>query len=189
MPYNAADKRSRLTEAAIDLAYQQGFERTTLAQVAQQAEVPLGNVYYYFKTREELGEAILEMRAQRLKQALDSWDKLDSPIERIVQFVHMTSMSKDVLALHGCPVGSLCGELSKVGGSLAEASTPLLGIPLTWLTSQFEAMGKGGESYGLAIHLLSALEGASLLAHNFKDPSLVEHEAARIENWLMSGCN
>jgi AcrR family transcriptional regulator len=56
------DKRSRLVSAAVGLAYQNGFGATSLADIAREAEVPLGNVYYYFKTKDEIGEAIVELR-------------------------------------------------------------------------------------------------------------------------------
>ena len=42
-------KRDRLIEAATSLFYQHGVTATTLAAIAQQAEVPLGNVYYHFR--------------------------------------------------------------------------------------------------------------------------------------------
>ena len=47
-------KRDRLVQAALTVTYQQGFQATTLADIAQFAEVPLGNVYYYFRTKEAL---------------------------------------------------------------------------------------------------------------------------------------
>src|SRR5260370_14383371 len=56
------DKRSRLVSAAVGLAYQNGVEATSLADIAREAQVPLGNVYYYFKTKDQIGEAILRLR-------------------------------------------------------------------------------------------------------------------------------
>jgi hypothetical protein len=38
-------KRERLIAAAAQMIYQQGLEKTTLADIAAAAEVPLGNVY------------------------------------------------------------------------------------------------------------------------------------------------
>src|SRR5919108_2956046 len=52
-------KRERLVESATVLFHQQGVQRTTLAEVADRAEVPLGNVYYYFKTKDELVGAVV----------------------------------------------------------------------------------------------------------------------------------
>jgi hypothetical protein len=42
-----SDKRSRLVSAAVGLAYQNGFGATSLADIAREAEVPVGNVFYY----------------------------------------------------------------------------------------------------------------------------------------------
>ena len=44
-------KRERLIAAAAQRIYEQGVEKTTLADIAAAAGVPLGNVYYYFKTK------------------------------------------------------------------------------------------------------------------------------------------
>jgi AcrR family transcriptional regulator len=41
-------------ESAKSLFYEQGVFPTTLAEVAERAEVPLGNVYCYFKTKEQI---------------------------------------------------------------------------------------------------------------------------------------
>ena len=60
MPKTKRDKRSRLIQTAAKLAYRHGFRTTSLADIAQAAEVPLGNVYYYFKTKDEIGEATLD---------------------------------------------------------------------------------------------------------------------------------
>jgi AcrR family transcriptional regulator len=38
------DKRSRLVSAAVDLAYRNGYGATSLADIAREAKVPLGNV-------------------------------------------------------------------------------------------------------------------------------------------------
>ena len=37
--------------AARELVHRQGVARTTLADIAQAADVPVGNVYYYFRQK------------------------------------------------------------------------------------------------------------------------------------------
>ena len=56
--------------AAIRLLHQQGIERTTLADIAKVADVPAGNVYYYFKTKDEVIAAVIEAHAQQIKTTL-----------------------------------------------------------------------------------------------------------------------
>ena len=52
-------KRDRLVEAATIMFYQHGVTCTTLADIAERAEVPLGNIYYHFRTKDALVEAVI----------------------------------------------------------------------------------------------------------------------------------
>src|SRR5258708_20700110 len=52
--------RARLIEAASNLAHRRGFGNTRLADIANEAKVPPGNLYYYFKPKEEISEAIVQ---------------------------------------------------------------------------------------------------------------------------------
>ena len=67
-------KRDRLVLAAVQLLHQQGIERTTLADIAKLADVPAGNVYYYFKTKDEVIAAVVEAHVQQVRAALASID-------------------------------------------------------------------------------------------------------------------
>ena len=54
------DKRIRLICAAKKLIYYKGFYQTTLADIAAEANIPLGNVYYYFKTKGLIAEEVIK---------------------------------------------------------------------------------------------------------------------------------
>ena len=69
-----ADKRSSLIQSASKLTHQFGFNRTTLAEIAADAGVPLGNVYYYFRTKEAIGEALIEQRVKGVRAQLETLD-------------------------------------------------------------------------------------------------------------------
>ena len=70
------------------------------------------------------------------------------------------------------------------GGAVAKKSTVLFAEALSWMEAQFKALGQGADSRGLALHLLSALQGVSVLAHTFHDPGLIEIEATRLKKWI-----
>ena len=180
----ALDKRRRLVEAATKLFYEQGFTRTTLAHIAGEADVPLGNVYYYFRTKEAIGEALVEQRLTDYRVLRERWEEHADPGDRLAAFVQMTVDNRRDLARSGCPIGSLCSELQKDGGPLAEQASRLFAEWLAWLEEQFRALGKENEAADLALHLLSALEGATLLTHSFGTPRYVEREARRITDWI-----
>jgi hypothetical protein len=90
------------------------------------------------------------------------------------------------LAQLGCSVGTFCSELHKAGGSVATRATEIFAQHLAWIESQFRALGKGKDSKGLAVHLLSAMQGVSVLAHTFHDSGLVAAETKRLKSWIQS---
>jgi AcrR family transcriptional regulator len=180
------DKRSRLLNAAVGLAYQNGFGATSLADIAREAEVPLGNVYYYFKTKDEIGQAIVEQRLAELAAQRQRWSEAGSPKDRLCACVEGVFENKDCLAQLGCAVGTFCSEVHKAGGSVAARATEIFAQHLAWIESQFRALGMGKDSKGLAVHLLSAMQGVSILAHTFHDSGLVAAETKRLKSWIRS---
>jgi AcrR family transcriptional regulator len=179
-----AGNRTRLLQAAEKATYRHGFAQTALADIAKEAGIPLGNIYYYFKTKDEIGNAIIEQRFSRFRRLLRELDKSDSPQERLCGFVQIKIKNRETLARRGCPVGTLCSELHKNGGAVARKSRVLFAEALAWMEAQFRALGKGADSRGLAVHLLSATQGVSVLAHTFHDPKMIEMEAARLKEWI-----
>jgi AcrR family transcriptional regulator len=119
----------------VDLAYQNGFGATSLADIAREAEVPLGNVYYYFKTKDEIGEAIVELRLAQLSAQRQRWSEAASPKERLCACVQGVFENKDFLAQRGCAVGTFCSELHKAGGSVATRATEIFAHHLAWIES------------------------------------------------------
>lgn len=180
------DKRTRLVDSASRLAYRQGFSDTTLSDVAADASVPLGNVYYYFRTKESLGDAVISQRLEQLRAKLASFDEIDDPRERLQAFVEMTLENRKALARSGCPIGTLCAELRKQDDALGDRAAQLFADTLDWLERQFRVLRVDGRARDQAIHMLSALEGATLLTHSFGDTGYLEREAARVLEWIRS---
>jgi AcrR family transcriptional regulator len=184
MPKTKADSRTRLLQAAEKATYLHGFASASIADIAKEASVPVGNVYYYFKTKDQIGGAIVELRVSRFKELLAELGKAGSPKERLCAFVDIKIKNRAGLARGGCPVGTLCSELQKYGGPAAKKSRALFAEALAWMAKQFFALGKGAKSRDLALHLLSATQGMSVLAHTFHDPSMIETEATRLKEWI-----
>src|ERR1700726_2291085 len=136
------DKRTRLIETAMKLAHRNGFRETSLAAIAEAAHVPVGNVYYYFKTKEELGEAVVERRLAQFRELREEIDRLSAPAQRLIAFVESIQRNREQLARGGCPLGALCSELHKEGGALAKKSAALFSEPMGWLVEQFRGGGQ-----------------------------------------------
>src|SRR5260370_317581 len=163
------DKRTRLIETATKLAYGRGFRETSLADIAEAARVPVGNVYYYFKTKEELAEAVVERRLEEFRAALTEWERWSSPKERLLAFVGSVHANREQLARGGCQFGSLCSELHKEGGALAKKSARLFTEPIGWLEKECRAAGPDKDASEPATQILSAVRGLAAVADGRND--------------------
>jgi AcrR family transcriptional regulator len=179
-----SDKRTRLVEAAADLAHRRGFRETSLAMIAEAAGVPLGNVYYYFKSKDALAEALIERWAEEMRAARAGWDAAGGPVERLEACIEVAARGREAVARSGSPLGGLCTEFAKTEGSLASKARVLFREQLDWVEAQMRALGAGMEAPALAVHLLAGLQGASIVAHAQGNPELMLYEAEMLKAWV-----
>ena len=179
------DKRQRLVEGARLVLHQQGVEKTTLADIAQVADVPVGNVYYYFKTKDQLVEAAIDAQAQDIETALALLDHHRSPKARLKAFLKLLIAQREIAARYGCPHGTLCSELDKRDDGLGQAGTKLMQLWIDWAERQFRAMGRR-DARDLAVALIAAYQGIMLLTNTFRQPELIVREARRLDRWIDS---
>jgi TetR/AcrR family transcriptional repressor of nem operon len=182
-PVALPGKRERLVAAATQMLYEHGVEKTTLAGIAAAADVPLGNVYYYFKTKDALVAAVIETYGQAYDVMSAELDQQPTPQARLKALIRAWVGRRELLASHGCPVGTLTSELDKrTDGLRAQAATVLAQL-VSWAQRQFEAMGRP-DARELAVALVAAYEGIALLANTLEDPGLVTVEGRRLERWI-----
>lgn len=170
------DKRQRLIEAAKTLIYKQGFKLTTLSDIAIESGVPLGNVYYYFKTKDEIAVAVLELIAQQQKTFFQNLNQEPSAKARLLYFLEHLKEESTLIANQGCRIGTLCQELSKDGGILANLSAKVVLNFMLWMEAQFYDLGFIQEASNLSVELLYKLQGLFLLGFAFKDAKLINRQ-------------
>jgi AcrR family transcriptional regulator len=183
----AAGKRERLVAAAAQMLHQQGVEATTLADIAAAAGVPLGNVYYYFKTKNDIITAVIDAHAAAIRAMLAQLDASHAdPAARLKALFTALAGESGQVTRYGCPHGTLCQELAKHG---QDAGGPdavrLVLMPIDWAERQFAAMGRA-DARNLAIQAIAAYQGAALLTTALRDPAVLERESGRMAAWVDS---
>lgn len=178
-------KRERLTEAAKTLFYQNGVQNTSLADIAQAAEVPLGNVYYHFKTKDALTEAVVAAHAADIHAELARYNAEADSRKRLQAFVRRGLPYKDQLVRFGCPYITLCAELAKSNASSAESAAILFNLYLEWLGRQFRNLGRA-DAADLALETFSSVQGAFVITHTTRDARPLEQQTTRLERWVDS---
>jgi len=178
-------KRERLVQSARALLHEQGAQKTTIAEVAERAQVPPGNVYYYFKTKDELVGAVLESYAAEAAQLIKTFERRQTPQARLKALVRNWNDMRDIVARHGCPMGSLCSELDKSESGLDHKGAEVLTLIVDWAEAQFRLIGRR-DARDLALALFSGIQGAALLANTFHDPEILTGQTRHLERWIDS---
>jgi TetR/AcrR family transcriptional regulator, transcriptional repressor for nem operon len=177
-------KRERLVAAAVEVVYRQGVAPTTLAHIAEAADVPLGNVYYYFKTKEDIIGAVVRAHADRLDSTLTELEaRHRTPRTRLKALVDVLAGRADETARYGCPYGTLTAELAKRAEGKDRLGAPLMQTPLDWAEQQFRALGRR-DAHDLAVELVAAYQGSAVLASALGQPELMVRQARRLRRWI-----
>jgi AcrR family transcriptional regulator len=174
------DTRIALIEAAQTLFHQQGFHRTTLADVAAAAHVPVGSVYYYFQTKEALALAVISAHAEDIRHLFARLNEVATPRQRLQALLASSAKHAGIFARYGCPYGTLAVELDKSEDALVAPVGNLLALYVEWVAAQYQEMGAVDAARALAVRLVAAMQGAYLLANAFRDPALLTDELTRL---------
>jgi TetR/AcrR family transcriptional regulator, transcriptional repressor for nem operon len=165
-----AATRARIVEAAADLIYAHGVDRTSLDEVMAASGVSKSQLYHYFADKAALVLEVIALQAERVLAAqqphlgaLDSLRALRAWGQAIVRLNEQVDM-------RGCPLGSLANDLANTSES---ARTRLAADFGTWIDQVEQGLAKMHERgeltkstnpHELAIALLSAVQGGLLLA-------------------------
>lgn len=181
----ASQTRQQIVAAADRLFYERGFEATSFADIAQAVGLSRGNFYYHFKTKDEILAAVIAFRLDATRAKLEAWEAAAPlPLERIRSFVHILIMNRAKIMAYGCPVGTLCNELSKLDHAARGDATAIFGLFRTWLARQFAALGRAEDADALALHVLMRSQGVATLVTAFRDEALLHREVAEMDSWL-----
>ncbi len=177
--------RKKIVETADDLFYQQGFAHTSFSDISDALGMSKGNFYYYFKTKDDILDAVIEKRCEMTRQDLALWDSQESePRVRLKKYISMLTESQEMIEKHGCPLGSMCTELSKLHHEQFNNASEQFEVYREWLEQQFKLLGYKKKARDLSLHLLSRGQGIALITNTYRDKSFLQHEATELFSWI-----
>jgi TetR/AcrR family transcriptional repressor of nem operon len=110
--------KERLTEAAMDLIWENSYGATSVDAICERAGAKKGSFYYFFKSKSELAAAALEADWNKKRAQMDAmFSPTVPPLERLdryFDFVHdrMAELQKECGSILGCPYVSVGSEVS-----------------------------------------------------------------------------
>ena len=162
--------RSRIVEAAADLIYAHGVERTSLDDVMAATGVSKSQLYHYFVDKDAL---VLQVIARQTERVLDAQrphlEALDS-LPALKAWRNVILRLNKATQCKGCPLGSLASELANDSEPARKRLADSFSMWRDRIENGLAKMRERGElsasadPHDLALALLSAVEGGLLLA-------------------------
>jgi len=204
MPRSGAKTRDRIIGSAENLVYRHGFSATSIDKVIEKAGITKGAFFYHFKSKADLGRALIERYAERDLAHLDLTmaraEKLsDDPRQQILIFVGL--LEEDFASLPdpipGCLFTSYLYERAEYPEDVAEVTSQTFE---RWRDTVAEKIQEAAKVSGLrdpaaspqmlASTLLALIEGGFVLAKAQSDPSvlsgLLKQYRANLKAFLIS---
>ncbi|MFQ5988645.1 MAG: TetR/AcrR family transcriptional regulator [Candidatus Methylomirabilales bacterium] len=175
--------KDRVIEAAFQLIHRQGFNNTSLEDILRESGVGKGNFYHYFKSKDDLGYAILD------RLALWATDELgrkvfasgEDPVEDIFRLLERIAVvQRNTACVGGCPLGNFALEMSDIHDGFRRRIGEIL---TSWRDHISEAitraldrgqLARNVQPQRLAEFIIAGIEGAILSARVHKDPSILD---------------
>ncbi len=177
--------RQQIVEATDNLLYHKGFNLMSFSDIAEVSKVPRGNLYYYFKTKDEVLAAVVDHRIQQMRTMLDIWDvEFTNPRDRLKRFIDISSVEAENIVRYGCPIGSLTAELGKQQIELKSTVKRQMDVFKRWIKKQFQLLAPDQDVDALTLHLLVRTQGMSTVSSIYKDKKLLKQEAEQLKRWI-----
>jgi TetR/AcrR family transcriptional repressor of nem operon len=185
--------RERLLQAAFREIYKSGFQSASLDTILVSAGVTKGALYYYFKSKQALGYAVVEevIAPDNYAQWVRPLQSGKDPIDALIGAVRgIPVRPADVRG--GCQLINLAQEMSPLDAGFRKRLATIFDV---WREAVAAVLRKGqaeesvrrdvnpADAAGL---LIAMVEGYGSLAKNAQDPEVMKAGIRNIVDWLRS---
>ena len=185
MRKSSQQQKQHIVEATDNLLYQKGFNHMSFSDIAEASGLSKGNLYYYFKTKEDVLAAVIDERVSNMKKMLQHWDdEFSDPLQRLKRYANIPLNEAANVIHYGCPMGSLNIELAKSQFDLQQLSKKQFDVFKNWIKAQFKSLSPKSNAEDLAIHLLVLTQGVATMSQVYADKKIITREVKKIECWL-----
>jgi TetR/AcrR family transcriptional regulator, transcriptional repressor for nem operon len=186
--------KAKILEVATRLMAVRGYHRTSLDDVLRESGAGKGNFYHYFRSKEDLGYAILDgllarFEARTLRPIFG--DASRPPLQQVEAFLdEILATQRARNCVGGCPMGNLATELADAHEGFRQRLADGFERWRQWLAATLAraraegALAPDVDAEALARFLVAGIEGAILLTKVQKDIGVMEHCVAELQRHL-----
>ncbi len=182
----------QILEAAAELISERGYTQTSVDDVIKHAGLcGKSHFYHYFKSKEELGYAVLNRQFERFadRGLAVLREPMIDPVERLHLFIDSVVALQ---AQRGCRGGSSFGTLASELADAHEGFRQRIELVFERWSSQIQALlwevrprlRDGTDTARLARFIIATLEGAVLMSRVTKEIEVMENIAADLKRFI-----
>ena len=138
--------RQNILQKAFELIYTNGYQTTSVDEIIATTQVTKGAFYYHFKTKDEMGLAIINerMRPTFKNTFIEPFQSDVNPLDTIYDLMHHLLMeNEDLKVEYGCPASNFTQEMAPWNIEFTKALNELI---LEWEKAMIDAIEKGKEN-------------------------------------------
>ncbi|ALR30341.1 TetR family transcriptional regulator [Chryseobacterium sp. IHB B 17019] len=135
--------RLTILQKAFELIYTNGYQTTSVDEIIATTQVTKGAFYYHFKTKDEMGLAIInELLKPNFKNTfIEPMQTHENPLDIIYNLMYNLLMENEVLKVeYGCPASNFTQEMAPWNIDFTKALNEL---SLQWEKAMIDAIEKG----------------------------------------------
>ncbi|MEX0347333.1 MAG: TetR/AcrR family transcriptional regulator [Rhizobiaceae bacterium] len=178
--------RAALVGAAAELFWHHGFDATSLADIARAANIPLGNVYYYFRSKADLAMAVADVFVTETEAMLTEIEaESERPRERLSGLVARLARSLNNRVEHGCPIAFAVRDFYVSAPDASKRAGESFSLLTGFIARE---LGRTGTRPSLALATargaVAEWQGGMMLAYALKDATVLSESFRRMEQVL-----
>ena len=136
------ETRLNILQKAFELIYQKRYQTTSVDEIIATTQVTKGAFYYHFKTKDEMGLAILnELMIPNFKNNfIQPFQTEGNPLDTIYNLLHYLLMeNEDLKVEYGCPASNFTQEMAPWNIDFTKA---LNNLSLDWEKTMIDSIEK-----------------------------------------------
>lgn len=142
----SAATRLSILQKAFELIYTKGYQATSVDEIIATTQVTKGAFYYHFKSKDEMGLAIIEeiMKPALIDGFITPFTKEKDPLNAIYKAMENLLFHTDFLKIeYGCPASNFAQEMSPWNEQFTAAINELTDI---WTSTMANSLNQGIKS-------------------------------------------
>jgi AcrR family transcriptional regulator len=180
-------RRGKLLAAAANRFWAQGFDNTSLAEIAADAEVPLGNVYYYFKTKRDIAAGVAGIFVSETEAMLQEVSEAEKePRRRVLALIRRLSQSNRSRVERGCPIALAVRDFRAGAPEASTAAARAFELLIGFIGQELQRTGaRPSAAMARAREIIVEWQGGIALAHALGDATILAESLRRAEQKLV----